>query len=98
MAVSEARFAGSRIPRRRERPQFVLLTVLLAAPAAVLVAVGSYQNRGVFHASWEELAVATAAFGLLSAFDLQATEGQTLSPDVPLLLAICLMFQPAVAG
>ena len=46
----------------------------------------------------QELVVSTAAFALLSVFDLQTTGGRTLSPDVPLLLAICLMFQPAVAG
>jgi signal transduction histidine kinase len=52
----------------------------------------------MLQASWQELVVATAAFALLSVFDLRAVGGQTLSPDVPLLLAICLMFQPAVAG
>jgi signal transduction histidine kinase len=71
---------------------------LLALPVVGLVAVGSFQNRGVLKASWEQLLVATAAFALLSVFDLQSIGGRTLSPDVPLLIAICLMFQPAVAG
>ena len=98
MAVSEASFTGNTIPRKRERPRFVLFTVLLAAPVVFLVGLGSYQNRGVFHASWLELVVATGSFALLSAFDIQAVGGRTLSPDVPLLMAICLMFQPGVAG
>ena len=97
MAISEARLLSSHL-RRRERPRFVLLTVMLAVPVVSLLAVGSFQNRGVLKASWQELVVATAAFALLSVFDLQAIGGRTLSPDVPLLLAICLMFQPAVAA
>lgn len=97
MAISEAHFAGSNL-RQRERPQFVFLTVLLALPVTILVAIGTYQNRGVLHVSWQELTVATAALALLGLFDLQAVGGRTLSPDVPLLVAICLMFQPAVAG
>jgi signal transduction histidine kinase len=98
MAISEARFPRNGIIHKRERPQFVVLTLLLAVPAACLIAIGSYQNRGTFQASWEELLVAAAAFSLLSVLDLQTSGGRTLSPDVPLLLAICLMFQPAVAG
>jgi signal transduction histidine kinase len=97
MAISEARLAGRSL-HRRERPQFVLLTAALGVPATSLVAIGIYQNRGTLQASWQELVVATVAFALLSVFDLQAVDGRTLSPDVPLLLAICLMFQPAVAG
>jgi signal transduction histidine kinase len=44
------------------------------------------------------LIVWTLAFGVLNVFDLQAWGGRILSPDVPVLLAICLTFPPAVAG
>src|SRR2546422_9523398 len=99
MATSEASVQGSeRFTRRQERHSFLLFTLLLALPVATYVALGSYKNRASLQTSWEELAVWTLAFALLNVFDLPAWRGRTLAPDVPVLLAICLTFPPAIAG
>jgi signal transduction histidine kinase len=67
-------------------------------PVAAFVGVGAYGKREALQSSWEEIVVWTLAFGLLNVFDLKAWGGRILAPDVPVLLAICLTFPPAVAG
>src|SRR6267378_253591 len=100
MATSQAGVHqwGRGLIRRRERYSFLLFTLFLALPVASFVAIGSYKSRLSLQTSWEELVVWTLAFALLNVFDLPAWGGRTLAPDVPVLLAICLTFPPAIAG
>lgn len=99
MAISETGIHRPRgFARHRERPAFIAFTLLLALPVILFVCAGLIGSRESLDSSWGELLVWTMAFAVLNVFDLQATEGRILAPDVPVLLAICLTFPPAVAG
>jgi signal transduction histidine kinase len=99
MALSET---GIRSPRgfvhRRERLGFVSLTLGLMVPVLLFVGFGVYGRREFVLDSWQDLLVWTLAFAVLNAFDLQGWGGRILAPDVPVLLALCLTFPPAIAG
>ena len=98
MAISETRIQRPGGFARRERTAFIFFTLFLALPVAAFVGVGAYGKRAALQSSWEEIVVWTLAFALLNLFDLKAWGGRILAPDVPVLLAICLTFPPAVAG
>jgi signal transduction histidine kinase len=98
LAISETRIQRPGGFARRERTAFIFFTLFLALPVAAFVGVGAYGKRAALQSSWEEIVVWTLAFALLNLFDLKAWGGRILAPDVPVLLAICLTFPPALAG
>jgi signal transduction histidine kinase len=99
VSTSEARLNQPwPILRRRENGRFILFSIALTLPVVGTIAWNAYLERASIGSRWGELAIWVAAFALLNLLDLSAWSGRSLSPDMPVYVAICLTFSPPVAG
>jgi len=99
MASAEMWVGGSSPSlRKRERTSFLIFTWLATLATLSFVTLGVIHHRAELHSSVLGILMWVASLALLNMFELSSSSGLRLFPDVPVLVAIAVVFPPAIAG
>ena len=99
MASAEMWVGGSSPSlRKQSRVAFMIFTWLLTLLVGGLILWRVPQEQAWTRGSVLDLVFWIGALATLNLFDLRSWGGRALSPDVPIIVAIALLFPPATAG
>lgn len=93
----EARSIASLRPGNRSR-RYAIFAVAVSLPVLAFIVLGGMAQAELLMSDWDILLVWAVALAALSLIEIEGWGGLSLTPNLPLIVAIAVLFPPPVAG